>query len=100
MFNDELILIKKIPKQDKNKNTIYDEEKITILCRKENVTRSEFYSSGRDGYKPSIVFVIHSFEYENQQEVVHENTRYRIIRTFTESFEEMELVCEVVIDES
>ncbi|MBG9983340.1 phage head closure protein [Aerococcaceae bacterium DSM 111022] len=96
MFNDEVTLITKNEKQDKYKNVIYDEERITILCREESITRAEFYNAGREGHKPSVTLVIHPYEYFRQQELEYKGQRYRVIRTFSDDIEELELVCEVM----
>ena len=95
MFDHEVTLVKEVYGFDKYRNSIATEEETTILCRKESVTRTEFYEAGRNDSNPSIVIVIHPYEYENQPEVIFEGTRYRVIRTYQMDFEEMELVCEV-----
>ena len=96
MFNDEVTLIKKNSKLDKYKNIFYDEEKQIVLCREESVSRAEFYNAGREACKPSVVLIIKKDEYYNQQEIEYKNTRYRIIRTYSDDVEELELVCEVI----
>lgn len=100
MFNDELTLISKVPKLDKYRNTVYEETHTTVLCRVESITRAEFYNAGREGFTPANTFVIHAYEYDNQQMVEFRGKKHRVIRTWSNDFEEIELVCEVIKDEN
>lgn len=67
-----------------------------LLCRKESVSRAEFYNAASNGLKPSVVLIVHSYEYSDQKEVVFEGERYKVIRTYQTGFEEIELTCEKV----
>lgn len=68
----------------------------TVLCGLKSVTRNEFYSAAQNRLKPSIVFIIHAFEYNGEEKVIFEEQEYSVIRTYTTDNEEMELVCERV----
>jgi len=70
----------------------------TILCAKKSITRNEFYSAAQAGIKPEIVFVIHGYEYDGEKKLKFEDEEYRVIRTYSTDFEEIELTCEKVID--
>jgi hypothetical protein len=67
-----------------------------ILCGLKSVGRSEFYNAAVAGLRPELVFVVHAYEYEGQKSIKFEGIEYRVIRTYSVSFEEMELTCERV----
>lgn len=68
----------------------------TILCSLKSITRTEFYAAAQAGIRPSLTFVIHKFEYASEKEVEFEGQRYKVIRTYSENFDELELTCERV----
>lgn len=69
----------------------------TVFCGKQSVTRTEFYNAAAIGLKPSIVLVVHPYEYSGQEKVKFENNYYRVVRSYEVDFENMELTCESVI---
>jgi len=95
-YDYELKLISKTFKDDGigNKRPIEKEE--IILCAEKSVGRTEFYAAAAVDLKPSIVLVVHSYEYNGETIVEYEGTRYKIIKTYKVSFEELELTCERV----
>ena len=95
-YDHELTLIRQEYQEDEIGNRIPVETRTTILCVLKSVGRSEFYNAAVTGLRPEIVFVIHGYEYNGEQYVEFEGVRYRVIRTYSEDFEEMELVCERV----
>jgi SPP1 family predicted phage head-tail adaptor len=95
-YDHELVLIKQTFIEDEIGNQIPTETRKNVLCNVKSVGRNEFYSAATAGLRPSIVFVIHGYEYEGEQKVEFEGTRYNIIRTYATGFEEMELTCEKV----
>ncbi|KLR75274.1 phage head-tail adaptor [Geobacillus sp. T6] len=96
-YDHELVLIAQEFVEDEIGNQIAQETRKTVLCNVKSVSRSEFYSAATAGLKPSIVFVIHGYEYDGEQEVEFEGARYRVIRTYSTDFEEVELTCERVL---
>lgn len=103
-YDHELTLISQTIPKDGNGNPLTDdignpiveENKTKILCGLKSVGRNEFYNAAVTGLKPNIVFVVHKYEYSGQQLVEFEGIRYRVIRTYAQGFEEMELTCEMV----
>lgn len=96
-YDHELVLIKQDFTFDEIGNQIPIETRKTVLCNVKSVGRNEFYSAATAGLRPSIVFVIHGYEYDGEQFVEFEGIRYKVIRTYSTDFEEMELTCERVI---
>ena len=97
-FDHEVTLISETITEDEIGNQIPVETETTILCGKKSVTRSEFYNAATAGLKPSIVLVVHTYEYEGQQRLEFEGERYKVIRAYEVSTEELELTCEQVIN--
>lgn len=96
MYDHELVLINQTITQDAIGNEIPTETRTTILCKLESVGRNEFYNAAQNNMKPEIVFTIHAYEYNNEQVVEFDSVKYKVIRTYKVSFEEIELTCEKV----
>lgn len=97
MWQHELTLIKEDHKEDEIGNQIPDEIKTTVFCSIKSVSRNEFYNAANTGLKPSLVFIVHSYEYENEEKVEFEGNKYKVIRTYLKNTDEIELTCERVI---
>ena len=95
-YDHELILISQTITEDEIGNQIQVETETAILCGKKSVGRNEFYNAAVTGLKPEIILVVHGYEYNGEQVVKFEGVRYRVIRTYANDFEEMELTCEKV----
>ena len=93
MYDYELVLIDESYTKDIIGNQIATKTETNILCAVKSVGRSEFYNSAQAGLRPEIIFVIHPYEYNNQKKVKFNNQNYDVIRTYTNNFEELELVC-------
>ena len=58
-----------------------------------SIGQSEFYQAQAQGLRPEIKFIISDYlDYENQEEVIHNNFRYKVLRTYR-SGNEIEIVC-------
>lgn len=91
-FNDELTLIKEIEDgRDEYGNPKKTVKKTTILCNKESVYSSEFYSAANVGLKPQMLLTIHVIEYDNEVELIYQDKLYSILRTYRKG-ELLELV--------
>lgn len=97
MWQNDLILISKNYDFDDIGNQISIKNKTEVFCKVKSISRSEFYNASTTGLKPSLVFTVHLFEYNNEEEVEFEGIRYNVIRTYMVNSEEIELTCEKVI---
>ena len=98
MWSNEITLIGKVKTGlDALKQPIFEEKRLTILCCKRSVTRSEFYQANQVGLRPSLVVDVHSFEYDNQVVAEYEGKRYRILKTFPVDLEILELTLTEVL---
>ena len=110
MYNHELTLIKQEKTTDAIGNEVITTTERKVLCKLKDVGSSEFYDAQVTGLKPEIKFIINSIEYEGEKEVVFEDNKYQIIRTYQGhqsrrtygdeinlAGEEIELTCERVV---
>lgn len=96
-YDFELTLIKHTFKTDELLNQIPEEIKTDLYCDLKSIGRNEYYNAASQGLKPEIIFVIHKYEYNGEKEILFEGKKYKIIRTYSKDFEEIELTCEKVI---
>lgn len=92
-YDDEIILIKEDFVTDEIGNPISKPIENKILCNVKSISQSEFYKAASLSMKPSIKFVIHKFEYNNELKVKYKNDIYNVIKTYAVE-EEIELTCE------
>lgn len=97
MWDNSLILISNTDKTDDIGNQIIDEGKREIYCNVKSISRSEFYNASTAGLKPSLIFLIHSFEYNNEEKVEFNGCAYNVIKTYMVNKDEIELTCEEMI---
>lgn len=95
LFNDVIKLVTTAKTVDENGYPIETiEEGPFIYAQKQSVQRTEFYQASAAGFKPEIVFVIHSFEYNKEPKLIYDETEYKIIRTYQKDTEYIELICQ------
>ncbi|MBQ9169136.1 MAG: phage head closure protein [Oscillospiraceae bacterium] len=58
-----------------------------------SATRSEFYGAMQAGFEVAAVFRMFSFDYNNAQELEYDGHFYSIVRTYFDSFDNVELIC-------
>lgn len=97
-YDYELTLVSETYQENNIGDMVPIETEKTVLCGLKSITRNEFYAAAQAGINPEIVFVVHGYEYEGEKKVKFEGENYRVIRTYSTDFEEIELTCEKVID--
>jgi len=97
-YDHELILITpgQIVEDEVGNQIETDPIETPIFCGLKSVGRSEFYNAAVTGLRPELVFPIHGYEYSGQKLVRFEGVKYRVIKTYSVNFEELELTCEKV----
>lgn len=96
-YDFELTLVKYTFITDDLMNQIPEEIKTDLYCDLKSIGRNEYYNAASQGLKPEIIFVIHRYEYNGEKEVLFEGNKYKVIRTYSKDFEEIELTCEKVV---
>lgn len=65
-----------------------------IFAERRSISQTEFYQAQTAGSKPEIKFVIPDYlEYSGQQYLIHEDMRYKILRTYRKTSNELEITC-------
>lgn len=94
-YDHELMLITSLTTgKDENSDPITIPIGTTILCGLQSVGRGEFYAAAALSLRPELVFTIHAYEYSGQELVQFEGVRYKVLRTYSTGFEELELTCQ------
>ena len=96
-YDYELTLVKQSYKLDALMNQIPEEIETVVYCDLKSIGRNEYYNAVSQGLKLEIIFVIHKYEYNGEKEILFEDGKYKVIRTYSKDFEEIELICEKVI---
>ncbi|MER2108194.1 MAG: phage head closure protein [Solibacillus sp.] len=93
MYNEVIYLVTKEKKTNEVGDLITERTLAPRFARLKSIGQAEFYQAQAQGLKPEIKFILSDYlDYENQEEVVHNNFRYKVLRTFR-SGNEIEIVC-------
>lgn len=65
------------------------------FCSKLSISRQEFFNAGQLGFKPQILIVVNSDEYDGQKTIEYDKKRYAIYKCFQRSDGYTELYCEI-----
>ena len=101
-WNEQINLVTNGVLKDEDNNVVRDnigkaiseEQKVLVWAKREEVTRSEFYSAGLADIRIAETFIVHPYEYSGQYFVEFEGKTYKVVRTYKRSSEELELHCE------
>lgn len=66
----------------------------TVFCQVESVTRSEFFSGGRNGLNPEYVFYVFHGDYSEETIIEYNEHRYGVYRTYITDGDYIELYAE------
>jgi SPP1 family predicted phage head-tail adaptor len=93
MYNEVIYLLSKQKTTNDVGDVIETPIKLMRFARMKSIGQAEFYQAQAQGLKPEIKFVLADYlDYDNQMEVVHNNFRYKVLRTFRTG-NEIEIVC-------
>lgn len=65
-----------------------------VFCKKKSITRTEYFTAGQSGLRPSAMFKVHLLDYDEELYIRYDQKIYSIYRTF-ENGDFIELYCEV-----
>lgn len=65
---------------------------------KKSIRQSEFYQANATGLRPELTFILWTREYKGEKYLKYGGKEYTIIRTFEPNSEEIELVCQGVVN--
>lgn len=95
-YDNELTLIGSTIAKDEIGQEVETPTETTVLCGLKSVGRNEFYSAAQAGLKPTLIFEMHGYEYNEEKKIIFGTQEYKVIRTYSPSFEVLELTCERV----
>lgn len=98
MFDDILELISITYSQNSIGDTIETKKYTEIFARRKSIKQSEFYQAQATGLKPELAFEIYTFEYNNEKYVRYNNKEYKVLRTYQNSIDTIEIVLEGAIN--
>lgn len=90
-YSEDIYLIKNVYETDDYGNQVSVPVKRLAQATKKNIMMSEFYQAAQAGIRPEVEFIIHTFEYDGEQTVEYNGTRYSVIRLFERSYDELEI---------
>lgn len=92
-MNEILLLISRQQATDEYGDPVITETSREVFCGIRSIGQKEFYQAHGAGLQPEIKFVLADYlDYEGETLVVHNDQRYRILRTYRAG-QELELVC-------
>lgn len=97
-MNDILELIGFRNDVNERGNVIKIKDYKTIFANKKSISQSEFYEAEKLGLKPRFRFEIYDIEYNNELLARYDNKEYKILKTYKNSVDKIELTLEGVED--
>ena len=93
MYNEVIFLTTTGSVTNEVGDQIETQTKTMRFAQLKSIGQSEFYQAQAQGLKLEIKFVLADYlDYDNQEEVIYNNFRYKVLRTF-KSGNELEIVC-------
>lgn len=93
MFNEVIYLLTTKHRTNEVGDQIEELEKTMRFATLKSIGQTEFYQAQAQGLKPEIKFVLPDYlDYDNQEEIIHNNFRYKVLRTFRNG-NELEITC-------
>ena len=93
MYNEVIYLLSNEITTNKVGDQIETPKKEMRFAKLKSIGQSEFYQAQANGLKPELKFVLADYlDYDNQEEVIHNNFRYKVLRTYRTG-NEIEIVC-------
>lgn len=93
MLDDVAFLVSKTITKNAYLQEVEAETMRRIYCRRDSITRAEFYNAGQQGLSPDFKLTTAKIDYQYENEVLYNNERYGIYRTY-EVGDYIELYCE------
>jgi len=81
-YSEIIYLVNKVQEEDEIGNVTTSSFTLTKrYAKRQSVRTNEYYSAVETGLTPSVEFVMKRLDYDGQQELNWNNTRYLVIRT-------------------
>ena len=94
MYNEVIYLLATQSDVNEVGDQIEKQEKAMRFAKIKSIGKNEFYQAQAQGLKPEIKFILPDYlDYNNQEELIYNNFRYKVLRTFRTDKNELEIVC-------
>ena len=93
-MDDVLVLIKRTFEKDKYGVEKPTESRTEVFCRRQSVTRAEFFDGGRNGLNPELVFTVFHGDYSGEELIEYHGRQYAVYRTYRTDDDYIELYAE------
>ena len=94
MYNEVIYLLATQSEVNEVGDQIEKQEKAMRFAKIKSIGQSEFYQAQAQGLKPEIKFILPDYlDYNNQEELIYNNFRYKVLRTYRTDKNELEIVC-------
>lgn len=92
MYSDVITLITTVGKPDETGEIETISTQRDVIAKVLSVGQQEFYQAQANGLKPELKFEIADYlDYEDEKELIHDNKRYQILRTYRKSARQLEI---------
>ena len=90
---NEIIKLRKIDRTyDDVGEPIETSTEIEVYAKILSIGQQEFYQAQATGLKPELKFEIADYlDYEDEKELIHDNKRYQILRTYRKNTRQLEI---------
>lgn len=89
-----IYLVSEIQTQDAIGQWVSQEIRRPVFCDVRSISQTEWFNAGNDGFRPSYCFIMFAPDYQGEQIVEYQGTKYGIYRTYIGKNERIELYAE------
>jgi len=93
MWRDVIQLVGITEADDGGGGIIETETRREVFANRRSIRQSEFYQAHAAGLKPEMMFEIRLIDYADEEWLVENGKKRRIMRTYSKNGEIIELVC-------
>ena len=93
-LDDVCALVSKHYRMDEYHQQIAETVERRIFCMRASVGRNEFFAAGHNDMKPSMTLFVDAEEYDEEDELLYNDERYTVYRSFIRPDGYAELYCE------
>lgn len=93
-LDDVCVLVsKEISIGDLHEQIETDGKQTEVFCSRFDLYATDFYSAAMQDLKVSMILILDAESYNNEKEVIYDNQRYTIIRTYRREDGLLEVTC-------
>lgn len=90
----DITLVGKSYTPDEYGNQVAEPTETIVQAAEQKINKYEFYQAAQANIRPSRMFVVHTFEYSNEQTIIADGQKYSVIRTYPLNDDELEVYVE------